>query len=127
MAIAKRVKVGGSYYKGHKLVVSSSVGDYVLSIIPSTTGCAVNGLSITPASYGAGDYFGVYHVDNTATAGGTTISILAENVYNIGGGITIMLDFASLELLNVGESLRFIYTNTATVATEVVVTSEVIK
>jgi len=127
MAIGKRVKVGGSYYKGHKLTVSSTVGDYVLAIIPSTTGCAVNGLSITPASYGSGDYFGVYHVDNTATSGGSVLQTLAENIYNIGGGISVMLDFASLELLNQGESLRFIYTNAATVATDVFVTSEVIK
>lgn len=127
MALPKRVKSNGTYYKGHQLVVSSSVGDYVLAIIPSATNHAVNSLSITPDAYGQGDNFKVSHVNTTGTIGGQEVSILAENVYNLGAGVTIGLDFASLELVQPGHSIRFIYTNTATVAMNVYVTLECIK
>jgi hypothetical protein len=127
MALPKRVKVGGSYYKGHLLPVSSSTGNYPLAIVPSTTGHAVNGVSITPELYGTGDYFGLYHYSTTATSGGTLIKTLAESIYNVGGGVSIMLDFATLELVNPGESLRFVYTNAATTAMNVYVTVEVVR
>jgi hypothetical protein len=127
MALGKKVKVGGSFYKGHRLSVASSTGEYLLAIIPTTANFAVNGLSITPTSNGDGDYFGVTHVDTTATAGGNLISILATNMYNLGGGITIGLDFATLELVKPGESLRFSYYNTATQAMTVFVSVETIQ
>jgi len=127
MALAKRVKIGGSYYKGHLLPVSSATGDYPIAIIPSTTGHAVNGLSITPDLYGAGDYSNLYHMSTTATTGGTIIKTLAENIYNVGGGVSVMLDFATLELVNPGESLRYVYHNAATTAMNVYVTVEVVK
>ena len=127
MALGKRVKVGGSYYRGHTLDIASSTGNYVLVIAPTTNNYAMNGLSVTPSSAGVGDYFSLYHYDNTASSGGNIIATLAENIYNLGGNISVMLDFASLELVNPGESLRFIYTNSATAAMTVYVTVETIK
>lgn len=127
MALPKRVKVGGSYYKGYPLSIASSTGDYVLVVIPTSNDFAMNGLSITPTSNGDGDYFSLYHYDNTASSGGKLVSSLAENVYNLGGGISIGLDFATLELVKPGESLRFIYHNTATKAMTIYVTVETIK
>ena len=127
MALPKRVKSGGSFYQGYPLFVASDTGDYLLAICPATNNFAVNGISITPSSDGEGDYFSIAHVDTTATAGGKTVALLATSVYNLGGGITIGLDFASLELVNPGESLRFTYTNVATRALTVFVTVETIK
>ena len=127
MALGKRVKVGGSFYQGLKLDVASATGDYLLAIIPTTRDFAVNGISITPSSNGDGDFFSLSHVDNTATSGGNVIAQLATSVYNLGGGITISLDFASLELVRPGESLRFTYTNVATKAMTAFVTVETIK
>ena len=127
MALGKRVKVGGSFYMGHKLSIASGTGDYLLAIIPTTRDFAVNGISITPSSNGDGDYFSLEHVDTTATAGGSVVALLATSVYNLGGGVTISLDFASLELIKPGESLRFTYTNVATKAMNAFVTVETIK
>jgi len=127
MALSKRVKVGGSFYKGYQLPVASATGDYLLAICPTTNNFAVNGVSVTPSSDGEGDYFSIAHVDTTATAGGNTIALLATSVYNLGGGITIGLDFATLELVNPGESLRFTYTNVATKAMTAFITVETIK
>ena len=127
MALGKRVKVGGSFYKGYKLDVASATGDYLLAIVPTTADFAINGISITPSSNGDGDTFSLVHVDTTATAGGNTVALLATNVYNLGGGISISLDFASLELVKPGESLRFVYTNTATQAMTTYITVETIK
>jgi len=127
MALAKRVKVGGSLYKGYSLVVSSAVGDYVLAIIPTTKDFAMNGITVTPDSYGAGDYFGLLHMGTVATAGGTPITTLAETVYNLGAGVTIMFDFASLELVKPGESVRFVYHNVATKAMNVYVSVETVR
>ena len=127
MALPKRVKVGGSHYKGHKLDVASASGDYPIAILPSNTSFAANGVSITPDSAGLNDYYGLEHVDTTATVGGNVVAVLATNVYNIGGGITVTLDFATLELVKPGESLRFTYHNTASVAMPVYVVVESIK
>ena len=127
MALPKRVKVGGSYYKGHELAIASAAGDYTLAVVPSTTAFAVNGLAITPTSSAAGDYFSVLHVATTGVSGGDTIATLADKVYNIGGGVSIMLDFATLELVGIGESIRFIYHNTASQAMNCYVTVEVVR
>jgi hypothetical protein len=127
MALAKRVKVGGSYYKGHTLPIASATGDYALAIVPSSTSYAVNGVMVTPSLNGVGDTFALYHVDTVATVGGNIIATLAESVPNIGGGVSVMLDFATLELVEPAQSLRFIYTNAATTAMSVYVTIETIR
>jgi len=128
MALAKRVKIGGSAYFGYVFPVSSGVGDYLLAISPTANNFAVSGMSITPSSGGnAQDSFSVAHVSTTSTAGGKVVAQLATNIYNLGAQVTIGLDLASLELVNPGESLRFTYHNVATRAMNIFVTVETIK
>ena len=127
MALPKRVKEGGIYYKGYRLSVLSATGDYIIAINPSNTNCAVNGMSITPDSAGAGDTFAVAHYDNTATTGGRLIKQIATGIYNVGGGITISLDFAAMQMMSPGESLRLTYSQTASTAMPVYVMVEAIK
>ena len=127
MALAKRVKNGGSYYKGYPLSVASATGAYTLAIIPTTNNFAMNGLAVTPMVYGTGDSFDIYHMATTASTGGVIVKTLANSVPNIGGGVSTMLDFASLELVNPGESVRFVYNNVATQAMSVYVTIETLR
>jgi hypothetical protein len=127
MALPKRVKLGGSYYKGYALSVGAPTGDYPLAIISGTRDYVVNGISVTPDKYGAGDYFGLVHVNTTAGTGGVVLATLAENVYNLGAGVSIQLDFATLENVKKGESLRFVYTNVAGTAMSVYLTAESIR
>lgn len=124
MALPKRTKQGGIKYKGYKLDVLSAAGDYVIAIIPSSTNNAVNGVSITPDSAGVNDVFALAHYATTGTSGGKLIKQIATNIYNIGGGQSIMLDFAAMQLLDAGDSLRFTYTNTASQAMPVFITVE---
>jgi len=124
MALPKRTKEGGIRYYGYKIDVASTPGSYPVALIPSTTNCAVNGLSVTPDSAGTYDYFDVAHVDTTATTGGKVIKQIATNVYNIGGGITVTLDFAALQMLDAGNSIRVTYVNTASIAMPVYITVE---
>lgn len=114
MALPKRVKVGGSYYKGYKLVVGAAPGDYVLDMILSV-GCAVNGITIIPDAYGAGDYFSLAHLD----ASNNLIKQLADTVYNVGANAAWLFDFVAMELMNAGEKFRLTYTNVAGVAVNV--------
>lgn len=117
MALPKKVKVGGGYYKGYKCAVSSASGSYN-TLIVNTGGCAINGVSITPDEYGAGDLMSLVHQNGT-DGNGTTIAILSEDMYNIGKGASIMLDFPAAELVNSGECLNFTYLNTASIAMSV--------
>ena len=66
-------------------------------------------------------------MDTTATSGGRVIKQIATNIHNRGGGITLSFDFAALQLMSTGESLRFTYVNTASVAMPVYITVEAIK
>lgn len=122
MAIGKRVKVGGSYYKGYKCTVSAASGDYV-ALIVNTSGAAINGISITPDGYGALDTMKVEHYDDIGGTG-TVLAILAENIYNQGAGSPIMFDYPAMELVNNGECIKFTYTNTASVAMNVYLIAE---
>lgn len=122
MALTKRVKVGGGYYKGQKCSVSANPADYT-AVIALTAGAALNAFSITPDAYGAGDTMKVEHMDDVAGTG-KVIAILAEDIYNIGKNGTIMLDLPAAEQVNNGESIKFVYTNTATVAMNVYLIAE---
>lgn len=118
MAIAKRVKEGGCYYKGTILPVSSASGDYVAFLsITGTGGCAVNSLSIVPSQAGAGDTIRVEHV--SGTTGSNVIATLAETIPNIGAGIPINFDFIAMEKVSGGNSIKVTYTNTASIAMNV--------
>lgn len=127
MALPKRVKTGGIFYRGHKINVLSAPGNYVIAIAPSTTACAVNGISVTPDSDAVNDYFDVAYVNTTGTSGGTIVKQIASGIYNLGGGITISLDFAAMQLMDIGESIRVTYVNTASVAMPVYITVEAIR
>lgn len=109
MAIPKRVMVGGSYYKGYKLVVEADPGEYVLDMILSTKACAANGLTVIPDAYGAGDHFKLEHLD----AANVVQALLVDTVYNVGKNAAWLFDFASLERMDAGHKLRLTYTNVA--------------
>jgi phosphoribosylaminoimidazole (AIR) synthetase len=122
MALQKHIKVGGGYYKGYKLSVGATPGDYT-SIVVNTSGAAMNGLSITPDGYGVGDTMKVEHFDD-ASGTGNCLAILAEDIHNAGANSAVMLDFPAAELVDRGESIKFTYTNTATVAMNVYLIAE---
>jgi len=128
MAIAKRCRdEGGSFYKGYKLTVSAGTGDYVLDMIISDKGCAVNGITVTPDAAGVGDYFKLEHLDADGVAITKNEGILAETIYNMGKYVSIKFDLVSLEMFDVGHKLRLTYTNAAGVAMNVYTIVERIK
>lgn len=108
MALSKRVMRGGSYYKGYKLSVSATPGDYVLDMTLSTA-CVINGLTVIPDTYGAGDYFKLEHLD----ADNNVVKTLGETVYNVGASAAWEFDFAALEQMLPGHKFRLTYTNVA--------------
>jgi hypothetical protein len=107
-ALPKRVKIGGSFYKGYKVSVSATPGDYVLDMT-LTTACVINGLTVIPDVYGAGDYFKLEHLN----ANNVRIALIAETVYNVGASAAWQFDFAALERMEPGEKFRLTYTNVA--------------
>ena len=125
MALAKQVKIGGSYYKGTSLSVDSASGAYVIFIAATGTGgSAFNSLSIIPSSAGAGDTMLVEHMATNSGTGGALVATLAESIPNMGAGIPINLDFFAMEKMASGEALKLTYTNTASIAMTVFVVSE---
>lgn len=106
MALPKRVKIGGSFYKGYKLTVSATPGDYTLDMT-LTDASAINSITVVPDAYGPGDYFKLEHLD----ASNVLVETLAETVYNIGGSAAWQLDFSALELMSAGHKFRLTYTN----------------
>jgi len=128
MALPKKVKTGGVFYRGAKLDVATTAGDYALAIVPTGNDFACNGFSVTPKNWGEDDSFSLLHIKGTTGAsGGVIADTFAEGVYFIGAGVSINLDFATLQLIKPGDSLRFIYHGSAGVATPVYTTVEVIK
>ena len=109
MALPKRVMVGGAYYKGYKLTVSATPGDYVLDMTMSDKSCAVNGITVVPDTYGAGDYFKLEHLNSS----NVVQSLLSDTVYNIGKSIAWLFDFPAYELMDAGDKFRLTYTNVA--------------
>ena len=122
MAIAKQVKVGGAFYKGEKLTVSASPGEYTKFMTISSGGCAINSVAIVPSKNGAGDHFALSHVSNAT--GGDTKATLAENIFNIGALVPINLDFIAMEKMAANEALKLSYTNVAAVSMEVFILVE---
>ena len=131
MPIPKHVKQGGIYYKGYVVTDASAAGNYPIAIVPAdgTKACAVMGISITPDSKGAGsgDYFDIAHMDTTGVTGGTLIKQIATGIRNIGGGVAQSFDFAAMQMLSTGDSLRVTYVNSASQAMPVFITVEAIK
>ena len=112
MALPKRVLVGGSYYNGSTLSVSSAVGDYILDMAFAQAG-AVNAVSLVPSAYGANDTMKIQHLNTGTTA---TLATLAEGIPNVGAKAAWKLDYPALEKVLTNEVIRVTYTNTATVA-----------
>jgi len=111
MALPKSVKIGGSYYKGYKLTVGAGAGDYVLDMTLSAA-CVINGLTVIPDAYGAGDYFKLEHLNSS----NAVIETLADTVYNVGASAAWEFDFSALERMEPGDKFRLTYTNVAGVA-----------
>ncbi len=122
MALGKQVKVGGGYYRGYKCIVSSAPGNYT-TLIVNTSGAAVNGISITPDDYGPLDTMKVEHFKDSGGTG-KCLAILAEDIYNAGANSSILLDLPAMELVEGGESIKFTYVNTASVAMNVYLIAE---
>ena len=115
MALQKQVKIGGAYYQGFELIVSSTPGAYVLNM--TQTGAAVvNSVSVVADAYGAGDRYSITHLTaNTST----TKALIANGVYNPGANVTTIFDFPAFEPLLPNEIIRLTYTNTAAVAVNI--------
>jgi hypothetical protein len=122
MALPKKVKVGGSYYKGYLLTVSASPGNYVLDMTLSEC-CVINGITVIPDVYGAGDYFTVEHLDPN----NKVLRTIIDTVYNVGANAAWLFDFAAMEMMNPGDKFRLTYTNVAGLAINVYTNVERIK
>ena len=115
MALPKRVMVGGAYYKGYKLTVNAAIGDYVLDMTMTDKSCALNGITVVPDKYGAGDYFKLEHLNSV----NVVQALLSDTVYNVGAQAAWLFDFPAMELMDAGDKLRLTYTNVAGVALNV--------
>lgn len=120
MALPKRVMTGGAFYKGYSLTVLASAGDYALDMTLSDRSCAVNGITVVPDTYGAGDHFKLEHLD----ADNNVVARLAETVYNVGKNIAWIFDFPAAELMDAGHKFRLTYTSVAEEALSVYVNLE---
>lgn len=109
MALPKRVRVGGAYYKGYKLTVSATPGDYVLDMTLADRKCAINGIAVIPDKYGAGDHFKIQHLDSA----NAVRALIADTIYSIGAHISRQFDFPAYELMDDGDKFRLTYTNVA--------------
>lgn len=123
MALPKRVKSGGSYYKGYSKAISAATADYTLEMTLTANDCVINGITIIPTGYGAGDYYKLEHTDSSDTV----LETLCETIYNIGANAGHHFDFASLEPMDAGDKLILTYTNVAGVAMTVYTVVERIK
>jgi ABC-type Fe3+ transport system substrate-binding protein len=107
--------VGGAYYKGYKLTVNAAIGDYILDMTMTDKSCALNGITVVPDKYGAGDYFKLEHLNSA----NVVQALLSDTVYNVGAQAAWLFDFPAMELMDAGDKLRLTYTNVAGVALNV--------
>jgi hypothetical protein len=121
MALQKLVKVGGTFYKGHKLTISATPGDYVLDMT-ETNASVINGITVVPDAAGTGDYFKLEHLDEN----NDLVAALGETVYNMNSA-SIHFGFAALERMGAGHKFRLTYTNVAGSALNVYTIVERIK
>lgn len=122
MAVTKRIKVGGAYYEGYKIAVSSAAASYPV-YVENAGGAALNGMSIIPDSYGVGDTIVVTHYAGSSGAG-NVVAILATNMYNMGQNSAIVLDLPAAEQVDSGHSIKVTYVNAASIAMNVYVLAE---
>ena len=119
MPMHKYVKIGGSYYEGQKLTVSSAAADYVLDMAFTAAGGA-SAMTVIPDQAGAGDTFDAQHLD----VDGNVTRVLAKDVPNVGRNASWRFEYPGLQKFGNGESLRIVYTNVASVAMNVYVVLE---
>lgn len=112
MALTKRSMVGGAYYKGYKLTVEATPGDYVLDMTMSGKSCAINGITVVPDTYGAADHFKLEHLDSD----NVVQSLICDTIYNVGKSVAWLFDFPAYELMDAGDKFRLTYTNVAGLA-----------
>ena len=124
MAIGKRVKIGGGHFLGSKVAINAASGEYT-KVLTTTDGAAVNGMTITPDAYGAGDTMKIEHYADAAGTG-RVMALIATGIPNMGRLVPIALDFPAAEKIGTGESLVFTYLNTASVAMNVHLITEYI-
>ena len=122
MATGKRVKVGGVFYKGYKLVISATPGDYVLDMA-DTKQVVINGITVITDALGSGDNFKLEHTDGDDVVK----DIIAETIYNIGAYAAWHFDFATLVPMEKDDKLKLTYTNAAGLALNVYTSVEKIK
>ncbi len=122
MALGKRVKRGGVFYRGYKLSVSAAAADYVLDMSESKQHL-VSGITIVPTQFGDGDTFKLERTD----ANDVILDIFATTIYNIGALSAWHFDFATLEPFEADDRLKLTYTNAAGIAMNVYTTVEIIK
>jgi hypothetical protein len=117
MALPKRIKVGGGYFKGAVCSVASGTGEY-FTVLTNTDGAALNGLSVVPTNFGPGDTFKLEHRADLAGTG-KVMAILAEDINNVGAGSAVSIHLPAAELVGHKESVVFTYNNVASVAMDV--------
>ena len=122
MALHKKVKRGGVYYKGYKLTVSAATASYALDM-SLTKQFLVSGITVIPDALGAGDTFKLERTD----ASDVVLDTYAETIYNIGAYSAWHFDFATLEPFEANDKLKLTYTNVAGVAMTVYTSVEIIK
>ena len=111
MALNKRVKIGGSYFKGYKLTVAAAVGDYIQKI-EYTRPMSVSAISLTPTVFGDGDYVKIQRMDENDVEK----DVLAETVYMLGAKVSVILELSAIEPFEIGEQLWVTYTSAAGLA-----------
>ena len=111
MALGKRVKVAGSFYKGYVLAVAGAANsDHVLDMTVTTSGSAVTGITVIPDTYDAEDYFKLEHFDeNNVLSPNSVKGVIAETIFNVGANAAIIFDLAALQLFDVNHKLRLTY------------------
>lgn len=122
MAMGKKVKRGGVYYKGYKLTVSAAAADYVLDMT-QTKQYLVSGITVVPTQFGDGDSFKLERTDSDDNI----LNTFAKAVFNIGALSAWHFDFATLEPFEANDKLKLTYTNTAGIAMNVYTCVEIIK
>ena len=119
MPMHKNVKIGGSYYEGQKLSVSSAVGDYVLNMTFTAAGAA-SAMTVIPDQAGATDTFNVERID----VDGDVAHTLAKDIPNVGRNAAWRFEYPALLKIANGGKLRVTYTNAAAIAMNVYVVLE---
>lgn len=125
MALPKRVKLEGGYFKGYQLAVLTASAKYTLHITEGGN-TIVNSIQFVAEDSGDADFIeiGVYP-DTGASA--VIDKSLATTIYSPGPGTPMELAFPTLIHVASAQDLRFIYVNSGSVPMNVNVYVEYVK